>query len=210
MAEPHASSSSQHAPTPAGDAIDHFLDNLLALAQRAEAQGHWPDEARPVTDEVLAGFAGVLALVAWADHSTAMRTGELAMLEALITRTMNAPAKPEAVRALIVDGLLSIGALSEAGPADADPHDAAWKRLQAGEVSVRPRTVPAFLCACLAHDCVSGDQLAARAVDWLEMAGFEMIVADGMCGVGETEALGHYIGFLRAHLHEAGVLPASH
>lgn len=191
-------------PAPTGEAINHFLDNLLTLARRAEAQGDWPGDARPVADEVLAGFAGVLALVAWSDYAAALRAGEMGMLEDLIARTSAAPASPEAVRTLIVDGLLVIGALPGA---ETDPHDAAWQQLQAGEVSERPQAVPVFLRACLAHDRASGGHLAARAVDWLEMAGFEMIVADGMCGVGETEALGHYIGFLRRHLRDAGVLP---
>ena len=177
---------------------NEYFEELLALARTAEAGGYWLHEP-PIAANVLDTFAGLLGAIASADGS--VNASEMDLLGDIVFNfTGEAPA-PDRLRRLIVNGLKAIWAdLSDPG----DRRDV-WDELR-GSLATRPSgAAPDFLRAFVAHDHDTGDTLSARAVDLLELSGFEMIMADGECEGRETEVLGQYIGELRTYLLDAGV-----
>ena len=177
---------------------NEYFEELLALARAVEASGHWSHK-RPIAADVLDIFAGLLGAIASADGD--VNASEMDLLgDVVFNFTGEAPA-PDGLRALIANGLKAVWAeLND--PAD---REAMWSDFRRGLAARQFGAAPDFLRACVAHDYDTSGTLAARAVDLLELSGFEMIMADGECEGRETETLGQYIGSLRMHLLEAGV-----
>ena len=176
---------------------NEYFEELLALARTAKARGYWPHE-RPIAADVLDTFAGLLGAIASADGDVSASEMDL-LGDVVFSSTGEAPA-PDGLRTLVANGLKA----AWAELSNPDDRGAVWE-LRGGLLARQLSAAPDFLSAFVAHDRERGGTLAARAVDLLELSGFEMIMVDGECEGRETETLGQYIGGLRMHLLDAGV-----